>query len=324
MSVESSVPGSQPRSSRRTTSVSAPSASLPAPALSRARRLGRALLARAERGPVADRPLAATGLGVRTLDVLIDDAARAAGPGEGEPSADLQLAQRVLIDSVLEAALVRRGHRVLVIGSGTGRLAVTAARRGAHVTTIVEDRPAANLVGLRAELAGVCDLVDVVLGSVHDVDGLFDAVVAVDDLGISREAERGAVVARLCSLLAPAGLLVIQAVTAVSRTARRVDPSLRQVVSPGELLSTHDLRSGVAERSDLLDYALESVRGDYLAALAVGTDALSSDASRSILQRLASGLRDRELDVTRVTARRDYTTAAPSASLDAALAALVG
>ena len=67
---------------------------------------------------------------------------------ERRPVAEQTLAdaQRAKIEAVLDAADVRAGARVLEIGTGWGSLAIAAARRGAHVTTI-------TLSGEQAELA---------------------------------------------------------------------------------------------------------------------------------------------------------------------------
>ena len=53
-----------------------------------------------------------------------------------EDGDDLATAQRRKIDAILDLAAVGPGRAMLEIGTGWGQLAIQAARRGAHVTTI--------------------------------------------------------------------------------------------------------------------------------------------------------------------------------------------
>ncbi len=55
----------------------------------------------------------------------------------------------------------RPGSRVLEIGTGWGTLAIEAARRGAHVTTLTLSAEQAALAQARVDAAGLTDLVDI-------------------------------------------------------------------------------------------------------------------------------------------------------------------
>ena len=57
-------------------------------------------------------------------------------PGRTPQWPDLAVAQRRKIDHLLDVAGVRRGSRVLEIGTGWGELAIRAAARGAHVRSV--------------------------------------------------------------------------------------------------------------------------------------------------------------------------------------------
>ena len=97
------------------------------------------------------------------------------GPGD-----DLATAQLRKIDGILDLADVRAGSRVLEIGTGWGSLAVRAARRGAHITTITISAAQLDLARERVAAAGVADLVDASLCDYRSVRGEFDAVVSVE------------------------------------------------------------------------------------------------------------------------------------------------
>ncbi|MGZ4493579.1 MAG: SAM-dependent methyltransferase, partial [Nocardioides sp.] len=97
-------------------------------------------------------------------------------PGQG----DLERAQLRKVDAILDAAGVTAGSRVLEIGTGWGTLAIRAAERGAHVTTLTISREQADLAQQRVDAAGVTDRVDIALRDYRDQTGEFDAVVSVE------------------------------------------------------------------------------------------------------------------------------------------------
>ncbi len=70
--------------------------------------------------------------------------------------------------------------RVLEIGTGWGTLALRAAQRGAHVTTLTLSREQAVLAEQRLRDAGVAHLVDIRLQDYREADGVYDAIVSVE------------------------------------------------------------------------------------------------------------------------------------------------
>ena len=101
--------------------------------------------------------------------------------GEPDGSADdLADAQRRKVDRLLDAAAVGTGTRLLEIGTGWGELAMRAARRGAHVTTLTISTEQAELARARVAEAGLTGQVDVLLQDYRDSTGTYDAVVSVE------------------------------------------------------------------------------------------------------------------------------------------------
>ena len=94
----------------------------------------------------------------------------------------LERAQKRKIDRLLDAVHVGPGTRVLEIGTGWGALAVRAACRGAHVTTLTLSREQQAVARRRANDAGVSDRIDVQLRDYRDAHGRYDAVVSVEML----------------------------------------------------------------------------------------------------------------------------------------------
>jgi cyclopropane-fatty-acyl-phospholipid synthase len=101
----------------------------------------------------------------------------------GEPYGagdDLADAQRRKVDRLLDVAGVGSGTRLLEIGTGWGELAIRAARRGAHVTSLTISTEQAALARVRVAEAGVADRVEVLLQDYRDSTGEYDAVISVE------------------------------------------------------------------------------------------------------------------------------------------------
>lgn len=125
----------------------------------------------------------------------------------------LEDAQLRKIDGILDLAGVQAGTRLLEIGSGWGSLAIRAAQRGAHVTTITLSHEQMRLACERVEAAGVAGLVEVRVQDYRAVDGRYDAIVSVEMIEAVGEAYWPAYFAAIDRLLAPGGRAAIQAIT---------------------------------------------------------------------------------------------------------------
>jgi cyclopropane-fatty-acyl-phospholipid synthase len=130
------------------------------------------------------------------------------GPGE-----DLAAAQARKLDGILDLAGVRAGTRVLEIGTGWGSLAIRAARRGAHVTTITISAAQLELARERIAAAGVAELVDASLCDYRDVRGEYDAVVSIEMIEAVGIEFWPTYFATLNRVLAPGGRVALQAIT---------------------------------------------------------------------------------------------------------------
>ncbi len=125
----------------------------------------------------------------------------------------LEEAQLRKIDGVLDYAGVRPGTRLLEIGTGWGALAIRAAQRGAHVTTVTISAAQLALATERVAAAGMSHRVDLRLQDYREVDGEFDAIVSVEMVEAVGEAYWPTYFACLDRLLAPGGKVSIQSIT---------------------------------------------------------------------------------------------------------------
>ncbi|HSV40928.1 MAG TPA: cyclopropane-fatty-acyl-phospholipid synthase family protein [Nocardioidaceae bacterium] len=136
---------------------------------------------------------------------------------EGDPTIGhpdgLTTAQHRKIDRLLDIACVREGARVLEIGTGWGELAIRAAARGAHVTTVTISVEQAALARERIADAGLSERVEVRLQDYREVDGEFDAIVSCEMIEAVGWNHWPTYFGALDRLLAPGGRVGLQAIT---------------------------------------------------------------------------------------------------------------
>ena len=126
---------------------------------------------------------------------------------------DLKTAQLRKIHSILDLANVTAGTSVLEIGTGWGALAIEAARRGAHVTTVTLSNEQAQLAQERGDAAGLSDQIDIRIQDYREVTGTFDSVVSVEMIEAVGEEYWPTYFEALDRLTALGGTIAIQAIT---------------------------------------------------------------------------------------------------------------
>ncbi len=126
---------------------------------------------------------------------------------------DLGTAQRRKIDGVLDLAAVGHGCSLLEIGTGWGQLAIQAAQRGAHVTTITLSAEQRDLAIRRIADAGVSDRVNILLSDYREVTGQYDAIVSVEMIEAVGKRFWPDYFTALDRLLRPGGRVGLQSIT---------------------------------------------------------------------------------------------------------------
>ncbi|MDN5790120.1 MAG: cyclopropane-fatty-acyl-phospholipid synthase family protein [Micrococcales bacterium] len=132
----------------------------------------------------------------------------------GSPFCEQSLADAQLrkVSAILDLARVGPGSRVLEIGTGWGTLAIEAARRGAHVTTLTLSAEQAALARDRVADAGLTDSVDIRLQDYREAGGSYDAIVSVEMIEAVGEEYWPTYFATLDERLAPGGVAAIQSI----------------------------------------------------------------------------------------------------------------
>jgi len=151
----------------------------------------------------------------------------------------LQEAQLRKIDGVLDYAGVGPGTRLLEIGTGWGALAIRAGQRGAQVTTVTISAEQLAFATERVAEAGLSDRVDLRLQDYREVDGEFDAIVSVEMIEAVGEAYWPTYFATIDRLLAPGGIVSIQAITMAHErvlATRRSFSWIQKYIFPGGII----------------------------------------------------------------------------------------
>jgi cyclopropane-fatty-acyl-phospholipid synthase len=125
---------------------------------------------------------------------------------------ELSIGQDRKIQRILDSAGVTAGTTVLEIGTGWGELALQAARRGAHVTTVTLSTEQAALARERVRAANLSDLVDVRVQDYRDVDGRYDAIVSVEMIEAVGERWWPTYFRTLDDRLEPGGRIALQSI----------------------------------------------------------------------------------------------------------------
>ncbi|HEU5034055.1 MAG TPA: class I SAM-dependent methyltransferase [Mycobacteriales bacterium] len=133
-------------------------------------------------------------------------------PDDAGTGTDLATAQARKIERLLDQVGVRPGIRLLEIGTGWGELALRAARRGAHVTTVTLSLEQATLARQRIAAAGLGSRVEVRVQDYRDVTGAFDAIVSVEMIEAVGERWWPTYFRTLDERLAPGGRIGLQAI----------------------------------------------------------------------------------------------------------------
>ncbi|WP_103354689.1 cyclopropane-fatty-acyl-phospholipid synthase family protein [Amycolatopsis sp. CA-128772] len=183
------------------------------------------------------------------------------------PADDLTAAQHRKIDSVLDYAGVRAGSEVLEIGTGWGELAIRAAARGAHVTSLTISEEQRALATERIAAAGFSGRVDVKLCDYRESSGRYDAVVSVEMIEAVGASYWPAFYATIGERLRPGGRFGLQAITMDHDrmlAASRAYTWVHKYIFPGGIIpSVRSIEEGVKANTRLKLAGMREFGQDY-------------------------------------------------------------
>jgi cyclopropane-fatty-acyl-phospholipid synthase len=157
---------------------------------------------------------------------------------------------------------------LLEIGTGWGGLAVHAAKRsGCRVTTTTISREQHTLAVDRVQSEGLQDRVTVLLEDYRDLTGTYDKLVSVEMIEAVGWEDFDTYFAKCSSLLAPDGLMLLQAITMDDRAYKveRASKSfIRTLVFPNGCLPSQEVIARcLARHTDLRTVQLEDLTEHY-------------------------------------------------------------
>ena len=160
------------------------------------------------------------------------------------------------------------GDHLLEIGTGWGGLAVhAAAHYGCRVTTTTISREQHDHAVAAVRAAGLEDRVTVLLRDYRELEGSYDKLVSIEMIEAVGWKDFGTFFARCSDLLAPNGLMLLQAITIDDR-AYHVEKGNRSFIAtyifPGGCLPSSEIIARcVARRTDLHAVGLQDITADY-------------------------------------------------------------
>ena len=182
--------------------------------------------------------------------------------------ATLEEAAIAKLDLVCEKLDIGPRDHVLEVGSGWGGFAVhAAATRGCRVTTTTLSREQHDVARARVREAGLEDRVTVLLQDYRELRGRYDKLVSIEMIEAVGWRDFGTLFERFSALLAPDGLMLLQAITIDDR-AYEVEKASRSfmrthIFPNGCLPSLEVIARSVARRTDMRMVHLEDLTPHY-------------------------------------------------------------
>lgn len=206
-------------------------------------------------------------------------------PYEG---ATLHEAQLCKLDRICDKLDLGPDDHLLEIGTGWGGLAVHAARRtGCRVTTTTISREQHALAVQRVREAGLEDRVTVLLQDYRLLTGTYDKLVSIEMIEAVGWRDFPTFFRRCGELLAPDGLMLLQAITIDDRAydvEKATKSFINQLIFPGGCLpSVQEMQRCVGSHTELRTVQLEDITPHYVTTLAAWRERFEAAARSGAL-----------------------------------------
>ena len=237
------------------------------PLRERAHRLARPVAdpVRRLRGPDAGRDrdniAAHYDLGNAFFELFLDETLTYSAGWFDRPDAPLGEASIAKIDRMCRELDLRPGQRIVEIGTGWGAFALHAASRyGVHVTTTTLSAEQHRAATERVVAARLTDRIEVRLDHYRDIEGSYDALVAIEMIEAVDWRELDDFVSHCAELVGPSGAVGLQAIVVApgrhSRARVSTDFIKSHVFPGGNLPSVPSILDTAARRTDLVPVGL--------------------------------------------------------------------
>jgi cyclopropane-fatty-acyl-phospholipid synthase len=212
-------------------------------------------------------------LGNELFELFLDERMMYSAAIYPTPDATLDEAARHKLDVVCRKLELRPEDHLVEIGTGWGSMAVhAAAHYGCRVTTTTISREQHAAAVARVRAAGLEDRITVLQRDYRELEGRFDKLVSIEMIEAVGWRDFGTFFARCSDLLAPDGLMLLQAILTSDR-AYRVERGNRTFIGtyifPNGCLPSDSVIATCLERhTDLRAVGREDISAHYVRTLA--------------------------------------------------------
>ncbi len=188
------------------------------------------------------------------------------------PGMSLREASIAKLERVCDKLQLGRDDHVLEIGGGWGGFALHAATtRGCRVTTTTISREQYEYTLQQVQRAGLSERITVLCENYRDLRGTFDKLVSIEMIEAVGWRQLGAFLRRCADLVAPNGLVLLQAITIDDR-AYEVEKASRSFANTyifpgGSLPSLRAITRNLARHTDLRVLDLDDITPSYVETL---------------------------------------------------------
>ena len=185
-----------------------------------------------------------------------------------EPGSTLRQASVAKIDRLCQKLELRPDDHLLEIGTGWGAFALHAAREyGCRVTTTTISAEQHRLAEQRIRAAGLEDRITLLFEDYRKLEGKYDKLVSVEMIEAVGHQYFDTFFAQCSDLLAPDGLMALQAITIADQHYERAKNSvdfIQRYIFPGCCIpSVAALSSSIARSGDLKPVHMEDIGPHY-------------------------------------------------------------
>lgn len=169
---------------------------------------------------------------------------------------------------IFEKLQLSPDDHLLEIGSGWGGFAVYAAERsGCRVTSVTISEEQFSYASRLIEERGLSDRVSIVLQDYRDIEGQYDKIVSIEMVEALGHEYLDVYFSKCASLLAPHGIMVLQAITFpdphYERYLRSIDFTQKHIFPGSSLLSLRETLNSLQRTGDLMAWDVESIGIHY-------------------------------------------------------------
>ena len=219
------------------------------------------------------------------FELMLDDTMMYSSAVFESPEQSLYEAQKSKIKLLADKLHLKPGAKVLEIGSGWGAMAIHLAKeRQCEVTTVTLSKEQKALCEQRFKKEDVEDQIEILLKDYRDLDGTFDAIIAVEMFEAVGKEYFDVFFKKCESLLKPSGVMVMQIITMPDQRydaySKGTDFIQKYIFPGGHLPSVSKILQTTTNHTRLNLLHMEEFTEDYAKTLRLWHDAFKAKLNK--------------------------------------------